>query len=77
MSHLGNGKTHYIKTQLGKCCVLIAINEAFSTTNVLNSLNSLNDETEASIHINFTLLPPGVCHINISLYMIVYLYRAM
>ena len=65
MCNQGNGKTHYIKTQLGQSCMVIPINEAFSTSNVLSSLNSLNDEDETSIHINFTLLPPGVCHINI------------
>lgn len=60
MHFSGNGKTHYIKTQLTLNSVVIAINETFSVRNVIDKLNYLHDETACSLFFNFTLFPPGV-----------------
>ena len=66
--HLGDGKTHYIKNQFNQSSVVLAINESFSICRILTILNSLDDTNECTIHFNFTLLPPGVCLINMDTY---------
>ena len=58
--YLGNGKTHYITQHLTANSTIIAVNEAFSVSQVINKLNSLKEQSNVSIYFNFTLLPPGV-----------------
>ena len=57
---VGNGKTHYIRSQLTANNVVIAVNEMFSIGKVIYKLKFLNDEKKCSLFFNFTLLPPGV-----------------
>ena len=61
---LGNGKTYYIKQEMKSCTedcrATVAINEAFSEANVIHKLNSLPADKQCFLHLNFTLLPPGV-----------------
>ena len=61
---LGNGKTYYIKQQMKfcteNCRATVAINEAFSEASVIHKLNSLSADKQCFLHLNFTLLPPGV-----------------
>lgn len=56
----GNGKTHYIRSQLTANSIVFAVNETFSIGNVIDRLNSLPDEKNCSLFFNFTLLRPGV-----------------
>ena len=42
------------------CRATVAINEAFSEANVIHKLNSLPADKQCFLHLNFTLLPPGV-----------------
>ena len=56
----GNGKTHYIRSQLTNNSVTVAVNETFSVANVIEKLNTLSDESHFSLFFNFTLFPPGV-----------------
>ncbi|XP_019859705.1 PREDICTED: uncharacterized protein LOC109587936, partial [Amphimedon queenslandica] len=55
----GNGKTHYIRSQLTANNVVFAVNELFSVEKVIDKLKLLCDEKDCSIFFNFTLLPPG------------------
>ena len=59
---IGNGKTHYIRSQLNANNVVIAVNEMFSVGKVIYKLKFLYDEKDCSIFFNFTLLPPGVSY---------------
>ena len=61
---LGDGKTHYIKSQLRKSdsSVTIVVNEAFTPLKAITKLRSLPLENEkCGIFFNFTMLHPGVC----------------
>ncbi|XP_019857334.1 PREDICTED: uncharacterized protein LOC109585637 [Amphimedon queenslandica] len=55
----GNGKTHYIRSQLTANNVVFAVNEMFFVGKVIDKLKLLCDEKNCSIFFNFTLLPPG------------------
>ncbi len=60
----GDGKTHYIKSQLEQCsdARTIAVNEAFTALNAINKLRSLPlTKKNCGIFFNFTVLPPGEC----------------
>ncbi len=60
----GDGKTHYIKSQLAQCsgACTIAVNEAFTPLNAINKLRSLPlTSKNCGIFFNFTFLPPGEC----------------
>ena len=59
----GDGKTHYIQSQLKKCSqsLEIAVNEAFTPLSAIKKLCTLpTDVVECAVFFNFTLLPPGV-----------------
>ena len=64
MNVLGDGKTHYIKSQLRNTdnSVTIAVNEAFTPVKAITKLRSLPlEKEECGIFFNFTMLHPGVC----------------
>ena len=57
--YAGDGKTHYIRQQLAQSTahLTIAMNEAFTPLNAINSLNTLPHNTSnCAIYFNFTLL---------------------
>lgn len=59
----GDGKTHYIQSQLKKCVesLKIAVNEAFTPLSAIKKLCTLpTDVSECAVFFNFTMLPPGV-----------------
>ena len=59
----GNGKTHYIKQQLGHspASLTIGVNEAFTPLKAISKLRTLPlNQKNCAIFFNFTLLPPGV-----------------
>ena len=58
----GDGKTHYIKSQLKQCpsSCTISVNEAFTPLGAIKKLRRLPyDKPDGAIFFNFTLLPPG------------------
>ena len=61
---LGDGKTHYIKSQLKRMrsSVTIAVNEAFTPLKAISRLHSLPlEKDKCGIYFNFTILHPKVC----------------
>ena len=60
----GDGKTHYIKTQLAVLDenLVISVNEAFTPLKAISTLQKLPafDRKKCGIFFNFTMLPPGV-----------------
>lgn len=62
---LGDGKTHYIESQLKQCpfFLRIAVNEAFTPLSTIQKLSKLPLDTQGcAVFFNFTMLPPGVRH---------------
>lgn len=56
----GDGKTHFIRSQMSMCphSLTIAVNEAFTPLSAIRKLNSLpNNMTGCAIFFNFTLSP--------------------
>ena len=73
LQYAGNGKTHYITSQLKQCpqSLHITISETFTVLNVIKKLNSIPiDEKGCGIFFNFTLLPPGVSVFKHPLYFV-------
>ena len=71
---LGDGKTHYIKSQLDcvESSVTIAVNEAFSAVKAISKLHSLPlEKGKCGIFFNFTMLHPRVC-LYVSVYLCLY-----
>ena len=61
---IGDGKTHYIKSQLKQIDehVVIAVNEAFTPVRAISKLCSLSLKNPGcAIYFNFTMLPTEVC----------------
>ena len=59
----GDGKTHYIRTQLALLdeYIMISVNEAFTPTKAISKLQKLSfDAKKCGMFFNFTMLPPGV-----------------
>ena len=59
--HAGDGKTHYIKSQLAssQASLTIAVNEAFTPLSAIKKLRSLPlTLKDCAIFFNFTMLPP-------------------
>ena len=56
----GNGKTHYIMSQLMSNSIIIAVNENFSPLYAINVLSHLNTVENCGIFFNFTLQLPMV-----------------
>ena len=59
----GDGKTHYIETQLSQYThrLRITINESFIPLTLMQKLCVLPvDVPNCAVHINVSLLPPGV-----------------
>lgn len=60
---IGDGKTHYIESQLKHCPrhLKIAVNEAFTPLGAIMKLLTLpSDVKGCAVFFNFTMLPPGV-----------------
>ncbi len=56
----GNGKSHYIKTEISNLCIPMAsatfpINESFSAQKCIEKLNEFTEGISFAIHLNFTL----------------------
>ena len=54
----GNGKSHYIKTEISNLCIPHAtfpINESFSAQKCIEKLNEFAEGKSFAIHLNFTL----------------------
>lgn len=63
--HAGDGKTHYIESQLQRCpfFLRIAVNEAFTPLSAIHKLSKVPLDTQGcAVFFNFTMLPPGVRH---------------
>ena len=59
---IGDGKTHYIKTQLHEAqhSLVIAVNESFCPLNAILKLRSLTRDERCDIFFNFTIVPSNV-----------------
>ena len=68
----GDGKTHYIESQLhySPHPLRITVNESFMPLNVIKRLSSLPfDVHNCAVFFNMSLLPPGVSELHLNLHM--------
>ena len=57
-SNVGDGKSHYINSEINRLCIPSAtfpINESFSAQNCIEKLNVFAGKEFFAIHLNFTL----------------------